>query len=62
MVLRHFIGCIEQAQHRLTIVHSREKDHELDIDCDQVEIKGTKLKVDGDVERDLAGIDRGEQL
>ena len=62
MVLRHFVGCIEQAQHCLAIIHAREKYHELDIDCDQVEIERTKLKVDGDIQGDLAGIDRGEKL
>ena len=62
LVLRHFVGCVEQTKHCLAIIHSREKDHKLDINCDEVKIQRAELKVDGDVQGDLASINCGEQL
>ena len=62
MILGHFVGCVEEPQHCLAIIHPREKDHELNIDRDQVEIQGAELEVDGYVQRDLAGVNRGQQL
>ena len=62
LVLRHFVGCIEEAQDCFAIVHTREKDHKLYVDCDQVKVQSTQLEVDGDVQRNLAGVNCCEQL
>ena len=62
LVLRHFVGCIEEAQNCFAIVHTREKDHELYVDCDQVKVQSTQLEVDGDVQRNLAGVNCCKQL
>jgi hypothetical protein len=62
LVVRHLVGRVEEAQHRFAILNTGEQDHELDVDGDEVQVGAGQLKVDGDVEADLAGVDGGEQL